>query len=115
MSSTVNKRLDAINELLEAEVIGTRVSIISSMGMSKEGLPLDTVIITIGEDEIYAMYSSTSSIGISTYLNGLKHGFQLVFGDYRFKPLSRKAKIAFPASPRMKSKSRPCGKESVDK
>jgi hypothetical protein len=93
ISATIQKRLEGVESTFKLLGCSAGLEIVNGMDKNEHGEPLNSVVLTIGDDRKYAAYSTTSAIGLSTYLQGLQHGLQLVAGGYSFKPLSASAKM----------------------
>jgi len=92
ISAAIQKRLDSVDSTFRFLGCTACVEIEHGLDKNESGDDLDTVVVAIGGDRRYATYATSSAVGLSTYLQGLQHGLQLVAGGYSFKPLSQQAK-----------------------
>ena len=103
LTTGVNKRLIEANNTFKSLGCNACVEIVDDMNKNDNGDKASTVIIVVDGDRKYAAYASASSIALSTYLQGMQHGLQLIAGGYQFKAISAQAKIK-PRTSVLKSK-----------
>ena len=98
LSSGVQKRLDEVNATFRSLNTDACVEIDNEVNRGENGEEQNTVVVVLNGGRRYAAYATASSLGLSTYLQGLRHGLQLIAGGYQFKAISAQAKISPRAS-----------------
>ena len=98
LSSGVQKRLDEVNNAFKSLNTDACVEIDNEVNKGENGEEQNTVVVVLNGGRRYAAYATASSLGLSTYLQGLRHGLQLIAGGYQFKAISAQAKISPRAS-----------------
>ena len=94
LSSGVQKRLDEVNATLRSLNTGACIEIDDKVNTGENGEEQNTVVVVLSGGRRYATYATGSSLGLSTYLQGLRHALQLIAGGHQFKAISAQAKIA---------------------
>ena len=94
LSSGVQRRLDEVNNAFKSLNSDACVEIDREVNKGENGEEQNTVIVVLNGGRRYAAYATASSLGLSTYLQGLRHGLQLIAGGYQFKAISAQAKIS---------------------
>ena len=94
LSSGVQRRLDEVNATFRSLNSDACIEIDDKVNTGENGEEQNTVVVVLSGGRRYAAYSTGSSLGLSTYLQGLRHALQLVAGGYQFKAISAQAKIA---------------------
>ena len=94
LSSGVQRRLDEVNNAFKSLNSDACVEIDSDVNKGENGEEQNTVVVVLNGGRRYAAYATASSLGLSTYLQGLRHGLQLIAGGYQFKAISAQAKIS---------------------
>ena len=94
LSSGVQKRLDEVNATFRSLNTGACIEIDDEVNKGESGEEQNTVVVVLSGGRRYATYATGSSLGLSTYLQGLRHALQLIAGGHQFKAISAQAKIA---------------------
>lgn len=98
LSSGVQRRLDEVNATFRSLNSDACIEIDDKVNTGENGEEQGTVIVVLSGGRRYAAYATGSSLGLSTYLQGLRHALQLIAGGYQFKAISTQAKISPRAS-----------------
>lgn len=94
LSSGVQRRLDEVNATFKSLNSDACIEIDDRVNTGESGEEQNTVVVVLSGGRRYAAYATGSSLGLSTYLQGLRHALQLIAGGYQFKAISAQAKIA---------------------
>jgi len=94
LSSGVQRRLDEVNATFKSLNSDACIEIDDKVNTGENGEEQNTVVVVLTGGRRYAAYATGSSLGLSTYLQGLRHALQLIAGGYQFKAISAQAKIA---------------------
>ena len=93
LSSGVQRRLDEVNNTFKSLNSDACIEIDDKVNTGENGEEQNTVVVVLSGGRRYAAYATGSSLGLSTYLQGLRHALQLIAGGYQFKAISAQAKI----------------------
>lgn len=94
LSSSVQKRLDEVNATFRSLNSDVCIEIDDKVNTSDNGEEQNTVVVVLPGGRRYAAYATGSLLGLSAYLQGLRHALQLIAGGYQFKAISAQAKIS---------------------
>ncbi len=94
LSSGVQKRLDEVNNAFKSLNSDACIEIDDEVNKGENGEEQNTVVVILAGGRRYAAYATASSLRLSTYLQGLRHGLQLIAGGYQFKAISAQAKMS---------------------
>ena len=94
LSSGVQRRLDEVNATFRSLNSDACIEIDDKVNIGENGEEQNTVVVVLPGGRRYAAYATGSSLGLSTYLQGLRHALQLIAGGYQFKAISAQAKMA---------------------